>query len=105
MLSRQSTEQHELMREILQHARQKSPNISLSTVYRNLQVFKELGLVEEGRLDGTRRYYESASCSKHHHMVCLGCGRVFEFTRPSTERIKPSLGMGTPIQEKGNSRA
>ena len=77
--------------EIYRQARQKSPSISLSTVYRNLQLFKELRLVEEHQLDGMRRYYESTSSSKHHHMVCLGCGRVFEFTCPSTERIKSRL--------------
>jgi Fur family ferric uptake transcriptional regulator len=77
--------------DIYQQARRQSPNISLSTVYRSLQFFRELGLVEEHQLDGTRRYYESTSQSKHHHMVCLGCGRVFEFTCPSTERVKSRL--------------
>ena len=77
--------------EIYRQARQKSPNISLSTIYRNLKFFKELRLVEEHPLNGMRRYYESTSYSKHHHMVCLGCGRVFEFTCPSTERIKSRL--------------
>jgi len=33
--------------EIYRQARQKSPNTSLSTVYRGLQFFKYLGLVEE----------------------------------------------------------
>lgn len=33
--------------EIYRQARQKSPNISLSTVYRSLQFFKYLGLLEE----------------------------------------------------------
>jgi len=77
--------------EIYRQARQKSPNISLSTVYRSLQLFKDMGLVEEHQLDGVRRYYESTSRSRHHHMVCLGCGQVFEFTCPSTERIKSRL--------------
>ena len=103
-LSRRSTEQRELIRQILQHAdehldadkiyeqaRQRSPSISLSTVYRNLQLFKELGLVEEHQF-GSRRYYETAPRAKHHHLVCLGCGRVFEFKCPSTERLKSRIG-------------
>ena len=77
--------------EIYQQARQKSPNISLSTVYRSLQLFKERGLVEEHQLDGSRRYYERTPQSRHHHMVCLGCGRVFEFTCPSMERLKSRI--------------
>jgi Fur family ferric uptake transcriptional regulator len=77
--------------EIYRRARQKLPSISLSTVYRSLQLFKDLGLVEEHQLDGARRYYESAPRSSHHHMVCLGCNQVFEFTCPSTERMKSKL--------------
>jgi len=102
-LNRRSTEQRELIREILQHAdkhldadevyqqaRQRSPSISLSTVYRNLQLYKELGLVEEHQF-GNRRHYESVPQAKHHHLVCLGCGWVFEFKCPSTERLKSTI--------------
>jgi len=103
MLSRRTTEQRQLIQEILQQAdghldadeiyrqaRQKLPSISLSTIYRNLQVFKKLGLVEEHQF-GSRRYYEIAFQPKHHHLVCLGCGRVFEFKCPSTERLKSRI--------------
>ena len=102
-LSQRSTEQRELIREIIQQAdehldadkiyqqaRQRSPSISLSTVYRNLQLFKEMGLVEEHQF-GTRRFYETVPQAKHHHLVCLGCGRVFEFKCPSTERLKSRI--------------
>ena len=103
-LSRRSTEQRQLMLKIIQQAeghldadeiyrqaRQKSPSISLSTVYRSLQLFKELGLVEEHQFDGMRRYYEAMPRTKHHHLVCLGCGRVFEFKCPSAKRLKSRI--------------
>ena len=77
--------------EIYQLARQGSPNISLSTVYRNLQLFKEQGLVEEHQFDGMRRCYERVPTARHHHMVCLGCGRIFEFQCPSAERLKSRI--------------
>jgi len=103
-LSRRRTEQRQLVLEIIQRAkghldadeiyqqaRQQSSNISLSTVYRSLQLFQELGLIEEHQFDGTRRYYETTPQSKHHHLVCLGCGRVFEFKCSSTERLKSRI--------------
>jgi Fe2+ or Zn2+ uptake regulation protein len=102
-LSRRSTEQRQLLQDILQHtdghlgadeiyqyARLKSPGISLSTVYRNLRMFKELGLIEEHQF-GSRRCYEAAPRAKHHHLVCLGCGRVFEFKCPTTESLKSRI--------------
>ena len=103
-LSRRSTEQRQLILEIIQQvgthlyadeiyrqARQRSPSISLSTVYRSLQLFKELGLIEEHQFDGMHRCYETTPPSKHHHLVCLGCGRVFEFKCPSAERLKSRI--------------
>ena len=103
-LSRRSTEQRQLLLEIIQQAeghldadeiyqqsRQKSSSISLSTVYRSLQLFKKLGLVEEHQFDGMRRYYEPMPRAKYHHLVCRGCGRVFEFKCPSAERLKSRI--------------
>lgn len=77
--------------EIYRQARQKLPGISLSTVYRSLQLFRDLGLVEEHQLNGMRRCYESTSRSKHQHLVCWGCGRVLEFCCPSTESLKSRI--------------
>ena len=103
-LSRRSTEQRQLLLkiiqqadghldadEIYQQARQKRPSISLSTVYRSLQIFKELELIEEHQFDGMRRCYETTPQSKHHHLVCLGCGRIFEFKCPSAKRLKSRI--------------
>ena len=78
--------------EIYQRARQRLPSISLSTVYRSLQLFKEQGLIEEHQFDGMRRCYESMPPSRHHHLVCLGCGRVLEFSYPSSESMKTRIG-------------
>ena len=78
--------------EIYQQARQNLPGISLSTVYRNLQQLKEQGLIEEHQFDGVRRCYESMPCSRHHHLVCLGCGHILEFNCPSTESMKTRIG-------------
>ena len=51
----------------------------------------ELELVEEHQFDGMRRYYETTPRSKHHHLVCLGCGRIFEFKCPSAEKLKSRI--------------
>jgi len=113
-LSRHSTDQRRLILEIIQQAdrhldadeiyqqaRLKSPSISLSTVYRNLQLYKRLGLIEEHQFDGARRYYETTPRSKHHHMVCLGCGRIFEFKCPSAERLKSRISQRLSDEKAG----
>ena len=66
-------------RELYRRAVERDPHISLATVYRNLQLFKELGIVEERRLDEVHCYYEIRGATEHYHRVCTACGRVMEF--------------------------
>jgi len=73
--------------EIYRRARVKQPLISLSTVYRTLKALKKPGLIDELHLDDNRHRYEAKPSSKHHHMVCLGCGKVIEFEYPVAQRI------------------
>jgi Fur family ferric uptake transcriptional regulator len=77
--------------EIYRRARAVQPRLSLSTVYRTLRVFKEPGLIEELRFDDTHHHYEIKSTRKHHHMVCLGCGKVIEFRYPLARYLKRSV--------------
>jgi len=74
--------------EVYRRAREKQPRLSLSTVYRNLQLLKKLGLVEEVHFDEAHHHYEVKPSSEHHHLVCLGCGKVFEFHYPLTRYVE-----------------
>lgn len=51
---------------------------SLATVYRNLQLFVELGLVEARYLDPEhkREYYRITGSAEYHYMTCRGCGKM-----------------------------
>ncbi|MFC1944532.1 Fur family transcriptional regulator [Chloroflexota bacterium] len=86
--ARRHMDVHELHR----LAREKRPGLSLSTVYRNLRLFRDMGLVEEHRFDGARCCYEARPRARHHHLVCLGCGRITEFSCPMTEDLKSNIG-------------
>ena len=77
--------------EIYRQARAKQPNISLSTVYRTLRMFKKLGLVEELHFDEAHHHYEMKPSSEHYHLICLGCGRVIEFQFPLTRYIRRNV--------------
>lgn len=68
--------------ELYERARHKQPRLSLSTVYRNLQLFKKLGLVEEHRFAEEHFHYEAKSGAEHHHLLCIGCGEIIEFDHP-----------------------
>ena len=78
--------------EIHRLARRERPRLSLSTVYRTLGLLKELGLVRELRFEEGYSRYEMLGPDKHHHLVCLGCGKVIEFQCAHCARIHRDLG-------------
>jgi Fur family transcriptional regulator, ferric uptake regulator len=75
----QEQEGHADAHELYRLAQQRDPRISLATVYRTLGVLRELGLVDELHLGEEHHHYELKPAAAHHHLVCLGCGRVIEF--------------------------
>jgi Fur family ferric uptake transcriptional regulator len=77
--------------ELYRRAREQESSISLSTVYRNLKLFKELDLVDELHFAEAHHHYEAKALAQHHHLVCQGCGKVIEFTSPLTERMKSQI--------------
>ena len=66
-------------KELYRRASSKDESISPATVYRSLNLFKQLGLVDERRLGQVRCYYEIKQTPEHQHLVCRGCGKVIEF--------------------------
>lgn len=82
--------------EVYRQAREKQPRISLSTVYRNLQTLKKLGLIEELHFNEAHHHYEIKPPTEHHHLVCLGCGKVVEFECPLNQKMKEDVS-----REKG----
>ena len=74
--------------ELYRQAREVGANLSLSTVYRNLRLFKKLNLIDEHHLAQEHHHYEARSSTEHQHLICLGCGRVIEFQSYFTKRMK-----------------
>ena len=72
----QEAEEHLSIDQITERVQQHNPNVSLSTVYRTLELLRELGLVRENHLPGEQPHYEAAEGTAHHHLVCRGCRAV-----------------------------
>ena len=79
--------------EVYRLARKKQARISLSTVYRNLQTLKKMGLVDEVHFDEDHHHYEvrapsqQTRSSEHHHLICQSCGKIIEFSFPLAELV------------------
>jgi Fur family ferric uptake transcriptional regulator len=76
---------------LYRRAKKKNPRISLSTVYRNLQLFKKLELVDERHFDEEHHHYEVKSGEEHQHLLCIRCGKVVEFDYSVSQKLKEDV--------------
>jgi Fur family peroxide stress response transcriptional regulator len=78
---------HISAKELYRRASGKNESISLATVYRTLNLFKELGLIEERRLGQVYCHYEVKGSADHQHLVCRSCGKVTEVDSPLFRKL------------------
>jgi len=84
--------------EVYLQARKKQPRLALSTVYRNLQALKNMGLIEEVQFGEVYRRYEVKPSVEHHHLLCLGCGRVVEFQGQLSRYIRRNVAQARDFE-------
>ena len=70
-----STDAHPSADWVFEHVKEQMPDISLATVYRNLSLFKEQGLITSlGTVKGVERF--DGNTEPHVHFISSQCGNV-----------------------------
>jgi len=65
---------HYTAEEIFERVRLKIKNISLATVYRNLEQMAEQRLIDVVYVAGQPKWYEKKKTGSHGHLYCRQCG-------------------------------
>lgn len=74
-----SVRTHPSAEEVYAALKPQIPDLAMGTVYRNLQLFRQQGLVDcVATVDGAARY--DASVVPHVHFVCNACGAVLDLS-------------------------
>ncbi len=68
---------HPTADEVYNMVRERMPNISLGTVYRNLDLLAESNQILKLETAGNIRRYD-ANMHPHSHVRCLSCGKVYD---------------------------
>ncbi|WP_406678545.1 Fur family transcriptional regulator [Moorella sp. ACPs] len=85
--------EHLSAEEVYNIVKERYPDIGLATVYRTLDLLAELDILQKINFgDGRTRYeLDQNETHYHHHMICLGCGRVQEFDDDLLESLEKLL--------------
>jgi Fur family transcriptional regulator, peroxide stress response regulator len=65
----------------------KFPNMSVATVYNNLRVFREVGLVKELTYGDSSSRFDYVT-SDHYHVICDECGKIVDFHYPGLDEVE-----------------
>ena len=82
-----STEEHPDADTVHRRVRKRIPVVSKDTVYRNLKLLAEHGLISIVGLSHDRLRFD-ANREPHHHFVCVRCGRIQDFCSPCLASIQ-----------------
>ncbi len=65
----------------------KFPNMSVATVYNNLRVFREVGLVKELTYGDSSSRFDFVT-TEHYHVICDRCGKIVDFHYPGLDEVE-----------------
>lgn len=66
---------HPTADEIHQMVRRRLPRVSLGTIYRNLEMLVECGMIQKLELAGSQGRFDG-NAENHYHIRCVHCGQV-----------------------------
>lgn len=79
---------------VYSHLRSANPNISLGTVYRNLNLLADHGLIHKIAIpNGSDRF--DFRTDEHYHMICDCCGEVFDAELDSLKELDSEIEKST----------
>jgi Fur family transcriptional regulator, ferric uptake regulator len=70
--------------------RKRLPRISLGTVYRNLEILSDAGIILKLETAGTQKRFDG-TVENHYHVRCVQCGQVDDLPVPLLGDIEDAL--------------
>lgn len=78
---------HPTADEIYKALEEKYPNMSVATVYNNLRILREIGLIKELTYGDDSSRFDS-NMNDHYHIICEDCGKIVDFHYPTLDEIE-----------------
>lgn len=85
---------HPTAQMIYQRIKKDIPNISLGTVYRNLNLLSELGQIKKISIPNEKEHFDK-TLQNHYHFYCVKCGKVDDIDILENENSLSGLFLNT----------
>jgi Fur family ferric uptake transcriptional regulator len=86
-----NADKHISAEEIYEQLHSRYPYANISTVYRTLELLKELNLVTETDFGEGYVRYHVAEKGHHHHLVCHSCGKIMNLEESLLRPLQDTL--------------
>ena len=84
------TKTHPCADEIYFLVRKVIPNISIGTVYRNLELLSRMGFIKKIKFDGNQMHFDG-NPEKHYHVSCIVCHRIDDIPTNVVKKLEFSI--------------
>lgn len=99
----QSMHTHPTAEELYNTVHEKHPKISKSTVYRNINILVEDGVIRKIKMKSGADKFDYI-CKEHYHAICEKCGSVFDFMYDfKKDELNKTIQSQTGIVTNSNS--
>ena len=95
--------QHFSAEDIYKILLEKESDIGLATVYRVLNQFEEAGILVRHNFDANKAVFELNIEQDHDHIICMDCGKVFEFNDELIENRQKEISKQHGIELSSHS--
>ena len=92
---------HPTAGEVYDMVRKRLPRIGLGTVYRNLELMAENGMIVKLEVGGTQKRFD-ATTDAHYHIRCSCCGRVDDIDVPVIDSLVDAAADNSSYQILGH---
>jgi len=92
---------HPTASEVYDMVRKRLPRIGLGTVYRNLELMAENGMIVKLEVGGTQKRFD-ATTDAHYHIRCSCCGRVDDIDVPVLDSLVDAAAENSSYQIIGH---
>ena len=92
---------HPTASELYDMVRKRLPRIGLGTVYRNLELMAENGMVLKLEVGGTQKRFD-ATTHTHYHIRCSDCGKVDDIDTPVMDDLVREAANATSYEVLGH---